>query len=216
MSPLVVPDDAQGYAEAARALRAGGIVALPTDTVYGIGVALDAERGIDRLFEAKRRPADRAIMLLLDDADQARAVGAWPPAAAVLADAFWPGGLTVVVAQLPGVELPPELTGGRPTIGLRVPDHACPRALAAAIGPLPVTSANLSGLPPARDAAAIAEQLGDAVDCIVDGGPAHGGPASTVVDCTVDPVRILRVGAVSEDEVAACLASAGAMRPEGS
>jgi L-threonylcarbamoyladenylate synthase len=209
MSPLVVPDNPAGYAEAASVLRSGGIVALPTDTVYGIGVALDAPRGIDRLFEAKHRPADRAIMLLLDSAEQARAVGAWPPAAARLAAAFWPGGLTVVVNQLGAAGLPPELTGGMPTIGLRMPDHACPRALAAAVGPLPVTSANLSGILPARDAREIAEQLGDAVDCIVDGGPAHGGSASTVVDCTVEPVRILRVGAVSEEAVLASLAADG-------
>jgi len=206
VNPLIVPDDPSGYAEAARVLRAGGIVALPTDTVYGIGVALDAPRGIDRLFEAKQRPPDRAIMLLLDTPDQARSVSAWPPAAAALAGAFWPGGLTIVVDQRPGANLPRELTGGLPTIGLRMPDHACPRALAAAIGPLPVTSANLSGRPPAADAAEIAEQLGDAVDCIIDGGPAHGGPASTVVDCTVDPVRILRVGAVAEASVRAVLA----------
>ncbi|MFL5749911.1 MAG: L-threonylcarbamoyladenylate synthase [Chloroflexota bacterium] len=213
MSAIVVPDDPSGHAEAIHVLRSGGLVALPTDTVYGIGVALDAERGIDRLFEAKRRPADRAIMLLLDSPDQARAIGQWPPSAAALAGAFWPGGLTVVVDQRPGVELPPELTAGRPTIGLRMPDHACPRSLAAAIGPLPVTSANLSGLPPARDAGEIAEQLGDAIDCIVDGGPAHGGPASTVVDCTVDPVRILRVGAIDEAAIAACLQRGNDKRP---
>jgi L-threonylcarbamoyladenylate synthase len=216
VTAIVVPDDPLGYAEAIRVLRAGGIVALPTDTVYGIGVALDAERGIERLFEAKRRPADRAIMLLLDTADQARAVGEWPPTAAALAETFWPGGLTVVVDQRPDVSLPPELTAGRTTIGLRMPDHACPRALAEAIGPLPVTSANLSGQPPARDAAEIAEQLGDAVDCIVDGGPAHGGPASTVVDCTVEPVRILRVGAIPEDVIAACLRARRDLRPESS
>jgi tRNA threonylcarbamoyl adenosine modification protein (Sua5/YciO/YrdC/YwlC family) len=122
----------------------------------------------------------------------------------------------VVVDQLPGANLPPELTAGRPTIGLRMPDHACPRALAAAVGPLPVTSANLSGPPPRRaPRLEIAAQLGDAVDCIVDGGPAHGGPASTVVDCTVDPVRILRVGAVPEDAVAACLARAAGNRVAG-
>jgi L-threonylcarbamoyladenylate synthase len=207
VSALVVPDDPSGYAEAVRVLRAGGLVALPTDTVYGIGVALDAERGPERLFEAKRRPPDRAVMLLLDRADQARAVGTWPPAAAALADAFWPGGLTLVVDQLPEAGLPPELTGGAPTIGLRMPDHACPRALAAALGPLPVTSANLSGLPPARDAREIATQLGDVLDCIIDGGPAHGGPASTVVDCTVDPVRILRVGAIPPEAVIECLAT---------
>jgi L-threonylcarbamoyladenylate synthase len=209
MTALVVPDDADGRAEAIRVLRAGGLVALPTDTVYGIGVALGAERGIERLFEAKGRPADRAVMLLLDRADQARAVGAWPAAAATLADAFWPGGLTLVVDQLPEAGLPPELTGGASTIGLRMPDHPCPRALAAALGPLPVTSANLSGRPPARDAVEIADQLGDALDCIVDGGPAGGGPASTVVDCTSDPVRILRVGAIAPEAITERLATAG-------
>ena len=190
-------------------LRAGGIVALPTDTVYGIGVALDAPRGIDRLFEAKRRPADRAIMLLLDDADQARSVSAWPPAAAALAEAFWPGGLTVVVDQLPGATCRRSSPAAcrRSGCGSRTTPARgrSPRPS----GRCPVTSANLSGLPPARDAAEIAEQLGDAVDCILDGGPAHGGPASTVVDCTVDPVRILRVGAVPEDAVAACLRAIG-------
>jgi L-threonylcarbamoyladenylate synthase len=210
MRANVVPDDPIGYADAIAVLRRGGIVAIPTDTVYGIGVALDAERGIDRLFEAKRRPADRAIMLLLDSPDQGAAVAAWTPSAAALAEAFWPGGLTVVVNQLPHGGLPPELTGGAPTIGLRMPDHACPRALAAAVGPLPVTSANLSGLPPARDAAEISEQLGDAVLCIVDGGPARGGPPSTVVDCTIDPVRILRAGAVSNEEVMRVVRVAGA------
>jgi L-threonylcarbamoyladenylate synthase len=213
MSPVVVADDASGYAAAARVLRDGGVVALPTDTVYGIAVALETTGGIDRLFEAKRRPADRAIMLLLDDADQATSVGAWSRSAAALAREFWPGGLTVVIDQLPGANLPPELTAGRRTIGLRVPDHGCPRALAAAVGPLPVTSANLSGLPPASDAAEIAVQLGDAVDCIIDGGPAHGGPASTVVDCTLEPVRILRAGEVSVEAVAACLRAAGLSEP---
>jgi L-threonylcarbamoyladenylate synthase len=209
VTALVVPDGADGRAEAIRVLRAGGLVALPTDTVYGIAVALDAERGIERLFEAKRRPPDRAVMLLVDRADQARAVGHWPAAAATLADAFWPGGLTLVVDQLPEAGLPPELTGGASTIGLRMPDHPCPRALAAALGPLPVTSANLFGQPPARDAVEIAAQLGDVLDCIVDGGPAGGGPASTVVDCTADPVRILRAGAIAPDAIVERLATAG-------
>ncbi|HEX5014097.1 MAG TPA: L-threonylcarbamoyladenylate synthase [Candidatus Limnocylindrales bacterium] len=215
MSPLVVPNDPTGYAAAARVLRDGGVVALPTDTVYGIAVALGTAGGIDRLFEAKRRPADRAIMLLLDDAEQAAAVAAWPPSARALTEAFWPGGLTVIVDQRPGANLPPELTAGRATVGLRVPNHDCPRALAAAVGPLPVTSANLSGLPPARDAAEIATQLGDAVDCIVDGGPAGGGPASTVVDCTVEPARIVRAGDVSIEAVTACLRAAGLEAPSG-
>jgi L-threonylcarbamoyladenylate synthase len=197
----IVADDAAGRASAADVLRDGGIVALPTDTVYGIAVALDTPGGVEALFAAKRRPPDKGIMLLLADAAQAPAIGQWPPAAAALAEAFWPGGLTVVVPQRPDVPLAAALTGGAPTIGLRVPDHAAPRALAAAVGPIPTTSANVSGVPEARDAAGIVEQLGDAVALVLDGGPAHGGPASTVVDCTVEPPRILRVGAIPVAEV---------------
>ena len=201
MTARIVVDDAAGRAAAADVLRAGGIVALPTDTVYGIAVALDTPGGVEALFAAKQRPPDKGIMLLLDDAAQAPAIGQWPASAAVLAEAFWPGGLTVIVPQRRDVPLPAALTGGAPTIGLRVPDHAAPRALAAAVGPIPTTSANLSGVPEARDAAGIVEQLGEAVALVLDGGPAHGGPASTVVDCTVDPPRILRVGAIPVAEV---------------
>ena len=201
MTARILPDDDAGRAAAIDALRAGGIVALPTDTVYGIAVALDTPRGIEALFVAKRRPPDKGMMLLLADAGQAPAIGQWPPAAAALADAFWPGGLTLVVGQRPDVPLPAVLTGGASTIGLRVPDHPAPRALAAAVGPLPTTSANISGIPEARDAAEILAQLGEAVAVVLDGGVAHGGPASTVVDCTVEPPRILRVGAIPVAEV---------------
>jgi tRNA threonylcarbamoyl adenosine modification protein (Sua5/YciO/YrdC/YwlC family) len=131
------------------------------------------------------------------------------PAATALAEAGWPGGLTVVVPQRPDVRWPAVLTGGAETIGLRVPAHDAPRALARGVGPLPTTSANVSGLPEAMDAAAIVEQLGDAVDLVLDGGPAHGGPASTVVDCTGSSPRILRVGAIPLVEIAAILDRAG-------
>ena len=209
MTARVVRDDADGRAQAAAALRRGGIVALPTDTVYGIGVALATPGGVERLFAAKRRPPDRGIMLLLDEAAQADGIGVMTPAAAVLAAACWPGGLTIVVPQRPGVALPAALTGGIPTIGLRIPDHEAPRALARVVGPLPVTSANLSGDPAATDATTILDQLGDAIDLVLDGGPAHGGPASTVVDCTGPRPLILRVGAIPVARVAAILDAAG-------
>jgi L-threonylcarbamoyladenylate synthase len=205
----VVRDDAAGRARAVAVLRAGGLVALPTDTVYGIGVALETPGGVERLFAAKRRPPDKGIMLLLDDAAQAARIGHMTPSAIALAEAIWPGGLTVVVPQRPDVPLPATLTGGLPTIGLRAPDRAAPRALAQAVGPLPVTSANVSGLPEASDAEAIVEQLGEAVDLVLDGGPAHGGPPSTVVDCTGERPVILRVGAIPTDRVAAVLDAAG-------
>ena len=209
MTARILPDDDAGRAEAIDALRAGGIVAVPTDTVYGIAVALDTPRGIEALFAAKRRPPDKGIMLLLADAGQAPAIGQWPPAAAALADAFWPGGLTLVVGQRPDVPLPAVLTGGASTIGLRVPDHPAPRALAAAVGPLPTTSANISGIPEARDAAEILAQLGEAVAVVLDGGVAHGGPASTVVDCSGDRPTILRSGAIDPERIAGALDAAG-------
>jgi L-threonylcarbamoyladenylate synthase len=205
MRARVVPDDAVGRDDAVAVLRAGGIVALPTDTVYGIAVALDTPGGIEALFAAKDRPPDRGIMLLLADAAQAPTIGQWPPAAAALAERFWPGGLTVVVPQRPDMALPAALTGGAPTIGLRVPAHDAPRALAAAVGPLPTTSANRSGEPAAPDADAILDRLGDSIDLVLDGGPAGGGPPSTVVDCTVDPPRILRAGAIAPADIEAAL-----------
>ena len=209
MSARVVPDDAVGRAAAVEVLRAGGVVALPTDTVYGIAVALETPGGIERLFHVKRRPPDKGIMLLLDDAAQAATIGVMGAAATALADAFWPGGLTVIVPRRPEVSLPAALTGGAPTIGLRVPDHEAPRALARAVGPLPTTSANVSGLPEARDAAEIVDQLGDALDLVLDGGPAHGGPASTVVDCSGARPVILREGAIPTSRVARVLDAAG-------
>jgi L-threonylcarbamoyladenylate synthase len=201
----IVADGPGGRAEAIEVLRAGGIVALPTDTVYGIAVALATPGGIEALFAAKRRPPDKGIMLLLADAAQAPAIGQWPTSAATLAEAFWPGGLTVIVPQRSDVLLPAALTGGAATIGLRVPGHDAPRALAAAVGPLPTTSANVSGESEATDAAEIVAQLGDALALVLDGGHAHGGPASTVVDCSVEPPRILRVGAVPAESIEALL-----------
>ena len=205
----VVSGDEAGIALAVEALRAGGVVALPTDTVYGLAVALPTPGGVERLFEVKRRPPDKGIVLLLADAAQASTVGAMTPMAVALGATFWPGGLTVIVPRHTDVPLPASLTGGAATIGLRVPDHAVPRALAAGVGPLPTTSANRSGLPEGRDAAEIATQIGADVDLIVDGGPSAGGPASTVVDCTGDRPVILRAGAIEPEQVAAVLDAEG-------
>ena len=209
MTARIVPDAPEGRVAAVEVLRAGGVVALPTDTVYGICVALETPGGIERLFDIKRRPPDKGIMLLLDSAAQAPLIGVMTPAAEALAGACWPGGLTVVVPQRPDVSFPASLTAGTPTIGLRVPDHGTARALARAVGPLPTTSANVSGMSEARDAEEIRDQLGDVIDLILDGGAAHGGPASTVVDCTGALPRVLRIGEVSLERVAAILNAAG-------
>ena len=207
--PPVLPDGEAARAEAVARLRAGEIVALPTDTVYGIAADLALPDAIERLFAAKRRPPDKAVALLLADAAQAEVLGIVGPAARVLAARFWPGGLTLVLPRRPEARLPDVLAAGAPTVGLRVPDHPAPRALAAALGPLPTTSANLSGQTDARDAAEVAATLGGAVALVIDGGPIRGGPGSTVVDCSVERPRVLRSGAIPPARIAAELEAAG-------
>jgi L-threonylcarbamoyladenylate synthase len=214
MAARLLPDGPDGRAEAIRVLESGGLVALPTDTVYGIAVSSRTRGGLARLFAAKQRPPDRAIVLLLADAEQASELGILGPAAQALGAAYWPGGLTLIVQQrgdtVPALSLATadEAEVGR-TVGLRVPDHPTPRTLAAAVGPLPTTSANRSGDAEARDAAEVLDQLGAALDLVLDGGPARGPRPSTVVDVSGDTPRILRAGAVSGDEIAATLRAAG-------
>jgi L-threonylcarbamoyladenylate synthase len=208
-TPRILPDGDAARAEAVDLLRGGGIVAVPTDTVYGIAADMALPDAIERLFAAKRRPPGKAVAVLLADAAQAGMLGIVGPAALALGERFWPGGLTLVLPARPDVRLPRALAGGAPTIGVRVPDHPVPRALAAVLGPLPTTSANVSGEPDARDAREIAAMLGDCLALVIDGGPIRGGPASTVVDCTGRRPVIRRVGAIPEDEIERVLITAG-------
>ena len=204
----LLPDGPGARDEAVALLRAGGIVAVPTDTVYGIAADIALPDAIERLFAAKGRAPEKAVAVLLADAAQASSLGLVSPAAEALAARFWPGGLTLVLPLRSDARLPRVLAGGAPTIGVRVPDHPAPRALAAALGPLPTTSANRSGEADARDAREVAERLGDALALVLDGGPVRGGPASTVVDCTLEWPSILREGAIPADEIAATLTAA--------
>lgn len=194
-APRIVPDGADARAEAIEHLRAGRIVAVPTDTVYGIAADMALPDAIVRLFAAKQRPPEKAVAVLLAELAQAEAFAWLRPHARALGDRFWPGGLTLVLPLLQGARLPAELAGAG-TIGVRIPDHDAPRSLARALGPVPTTSANLSGETDARDANEVAEKLGAAVALVIDGGPIRGGPASTVVDCTSDRPSILREGAI--------------------
>jgi len=214
----IVPDGGDGRAVALEALRAGGIVAFPTDTVYGIGIAPGTPDGLERLFAAKDRPPDKAIVLLLGDTDAATGLATWTPAGEVLARAFWPGGLTIVLPRAADARVRLALSHGDelpPTVGLRVPEHPAPRFLAAGLGALPTTSANRSGQPEAATAAAIREQLGESLAVILDAGPAPGGPPSTVADASGDRVTIVRHGAVSDDAIAHVLRAAGLPDPVG-
>jgi L-threonylcarbamoyladenylate synthase len=191
--------------KAVRCLQDGGLVAFPTDTLYGLAAVASRERAVERLFEVKERPRDRPLPVLVASAADANSVAAEVPLAARrLMEAFWPGGLTLVLRRHPGFRSL-ALAGGD-TVAVRVPAHPVALELLRRVGePLTGTSANLSGRPGPRIAEEVRHQLGERVDLIVDGGPCPGGVESTVVDCTVDPPRVLREGAVPAERVAAVL-----------
>jgi L-threonylcarbamoyladenylate synthase len=182
-------------AEAARVLRSGGLVAFPTETVYGLGARALDERALARIFEAKGRPTHHPLIAHVEDEARARSLAAsWPEVASRLARAFWPGPLTVVVDRAPHV--PPAIGGGDSSIALRVPAHPVALALLALLGePIAAPSANrYQGLSPTT-AAHVVKELGDRVDLVLDAGPCAAGIESTVVDVRVDPPRVLRLGA---------------------
>jgi L-threonylcarbamoyladenylate synthase len=176
-------------------LAVGGLIAFPTDTVYGVAARIDSPQGIDRLYEAKARSASKAIAVLIGEVDQlALLTPGLTPSAEKLAQRFWPGALTLVVPKRP--DLPANLSA-MPTVGVRMPDHPFARALMRAAGPLATSSANISGEANTITAAQVRDQLDGRVELILDGGETPGGVPSTVVDCTIDPPRILREGALT-------------------
>jgi L-threonylcarbamoyladenylate synthase len=198
MPAVVLPTDParpdpDAIARAAGVIRAGGLVAFPTETVYGLGAnALDAA-AVARIFAAKGRPATNPLIVHVADESQIeRVAAAWPEAAHKLAAAFWPGPLTVVVPK--AATLPDALTAGGPAVAVRCPAHPVAHALiAAAAVPVAAPSANRSGqLSPTR-----AEHVAVAVDLLLDGGPCPGGIESTVVDATGPTVRLLRPGPIT-------------------
>ncbi|MGH9109363.1 MAG: L-threonylcarbamoyladenylate synthase [Acidimicrobiales bacterium] len=193
--PPVVPASDRGAAAALAVLAAGGVVALPTDTVYGLAARLDRPAGLAAVFSAKGRPPGLALPVLVGRWGQVHQVAAeWPRSASMIAARYWPGPLTVVVPVRP--HLGGGLGGDGKTVGLRRPDHRFLRALCRKAGPLAVTSANLHGRPPFTTAAEVASAFGaGAVAVVVDGGRCDGVP-STVVDCTVSPPACLREGGI--------------------
>jgi len=191
--------DNEALVEAARILAAGGVIAFPTDTVYGLACDLFNEEAVDRIYRIKARPAYLPLIAMLAEAE------AWPQVSSSLPDSarrfmarFWPGPLTIIVPARK--DIPAIVLGGGETIGMRIPDHDIARQLLRLAGrPLATTSANLSGQPAACIAEEVEKQIGDAVDLILDAGPCPGGQASTVVDCTVEPPKILREGPVTAE-----------------
>ncbi len=169
---------------------------------------LPTEEGLERLLAAKHRSAEKGVQLLIDSIEQVDKVAVLGESGATLASRFWPGGLTIVLRRRDDVGLPEALGGGRPTLGLRLPDHAVPRGLARLLGPIAASSANISGEPDATTAQRVEESFGDEVALIVDDGPVRGGTPSTVVDCSDPdaPGRVLREGAISAAAIAEALA----------
>lgn len=195
MTDVLAPTP-EGIARAVELLVGGAVLAFPTDTVYGVGVAGSRPDRIDALFELKRRPVDRRIPMLVADLDQAIAAGAVADdRARGLAARFWPGALTLVLVTADGG-----------TQAYRAPDHAVALELIGAAGPIYATSANISDQPDTLGAdevlIAFATQQ-DELAAVVDGGPVPGGVASTVVDLSVTPMRILRPGPIARDQLGA-------------
>jgi L-threonylcarbamoyladenylate synthase len=195
----------RGVEAAREALRSGGVVAVPTESFYGLSVDIGNEAAVRRLFEVKGRRPDRPVLLLLPSRESldryAPHVNSY---ARRLADRFWPGGLTLVFEADPGVS--PLLTAGTGTIGLRFSSHPVPTLLAEAMGgAITGTSANRSGSAPCCTAGEVADSLGPDLALILDGGPTTGGAGSTVLDIMSYPPIVLREGMVSRRALAECL-----------
>ncbi|MEK8133105.1 L-threonylcarbamoyladenylate synthase, partial [Paenibacillus filicis] len=184
--------------EAAEALRRGGTIAFPTETVYGLGADARSDAAVAAVFTAKGRPSDNPLIVHIADRSQLAELTAPPEeAVSLLMDAFWPGPLTVVLPVREGV-LSPLVTAGLSTVGIRVPDHPVARALIAASGcPVAAPSANRSGRPSPTEAGHVLHDLAGRIAGIVDGGPAGVGLESTVVELRGDTLYVLRPGGVT-------------------
>jgi len=200
---LLPADQKESITAAVQALRAGELVAFPTDTVYGVGALVQDPQGIEQLYQVKGRSTEKAIPVLLGDPGELSQVALDVEAVALrLADTFWPGPLTLVVPKHPAL---PAVLSPYPTIGVRMPDHPVALRLLHRTGPLAVTSANLSEAENSTTAQAVVRQLAGRIALILDGGSTPGGQPSTVVDCTKTVLEILRQGPIKLEQILAAL-----------
>lgn len=193
--------------EAATWISRGGVVAIPTDTLYGLAVDPFSADAVARLFAVKGRAADHALPLIAADLEQvALSIGALTAVGRLLAERYWPGPLTLLVAAPRA--LPYAVHGGTGKVGVRVPRDDVARAICrAARRPVTATSANVSGAPPTADPGEVERTLGSRIDLLVDSGTMPGGAPSTIVDATAEPPTLVRGGAISWDEIQAWLHS---------
>jgi len=193
-SPLSLP-------RALEILQLGGLVAFPTDTVYGVGALAFIADAVESIYAAKNRPVEKAIPVLIGDVDDlAKVCVDIPEIALKLAARFWPGPLTLVVPKHPRL---PEAVSATATVGVRIPDHPVARVLLRLAGPMAVSSANLSGQLSPTTAQEVFTQLGGRIALILDGGKTPGGVSSTVVDCVGAEPKVLREGPISKGEILA-------------
>ena len=202
LRPQTLASTDESIAKAAYILRNDGVVAFPTETVYGLGARFDSEKAIKKVFLAKGRPSDNPLIVHISDLDELSSVAQEVPVIAEkLMLSFWPGPLTIVLPKTAAV--PKVATGGLETVGVRMPAHAMALSLIRAVGlPLVAPSANLSGRPSPTSAAHVTEDLGDRIDGILDGGDTELGLESTVVRVVDDKIVVLRPGCVTREMLA--------------
>lgn len=199
MQTEILPSSDTTLLRALAVLGEGGLVAFPTDTVYGVGALAFDGKAIESIYVAKDRPVEKAIPILISDMDELEKVGIDIPVTALrLASRFWPGPITILVPKRADL---PESVSGTSTVGVRVPDHEVARALLRAAGPMAVTSANISGGQSPVSAEEVFQQLGGRIPMIIDGGRTPGGIPSTLVDCTTPELTILREGPIRMEDL---------------
>lgn len=208
----VLPADVAGLRDAARALAAGGLVAFPTETVYGLGADARNDQAVARVFAAKGRPSFNPLIVHLADVAAARAVCVFDARAERLAAAFWPGPLTLVLPLRAGTGISALVTAGLSTLAVRVPAHPVAQGLLAAFGgPVAAPSANPSGRVSPTTAAHVIAGLSDRIDAVVDGGACDVGVESTIIGLDgpgTAPARLLRAGGLPAEALEACLGGA--------
>lgn len=213
METRVLPFDDAAIAEAARLILAGEPVAMPTETVYGLAADATNAQAVARIYEAKSRPSFNPLIVHVSDLAAARRIGEFTDEAVALAEAHWPGPLTLVVRLREDADIASLLTAGLPTVALRVPVHPAAQALLRATGrPLAAPSANASGSISPTRAEHVLKSLGGRIPLIVDAGPTERGIESTIVAATGGPLRLLRRGPL---DIAATMATSGGIQAPG-